>query len=216
LDVNKIKDDLTSMMQGDYPGWRKFLQNFNYSVAALDQTEQRDAHNVIIRGPIPPAVYPARPLVNAQAAEHTAYVTACQAVDELRDAQNPLGGPSINYRPPDSELKLILLDALSVSKLRTYQGLYQQYCNRMYSGKGYLDLYNDIQDLIRNEFDGIKSSLRDSDYDDSDASRSPGRSSHSSNSHSSRRNAQIVAAANHSAQQVATNTAVNVANNLLY
>ena len=215
LDVNKIKDDLTTM-QGDYPGWRKFLQNFNYSVAALEQTEQRDANNVIIRGPMPPAVYPARPLANAPAAEHTAYVTACQAADELRDAQNPLGGPAINYRPTDSELKLILLDALSVSKLRAYQALYQQYCNRTYSGKAYLDLYNDIQDLVSREFDGIKSSLRESDYDDSDASRSTGRSSHSSNSHSSRRNSQIAAAANHSAQQVAANTAANVNNNLLY
>ncbi len=80
LDVNKIKDDLTTM-QGDYPGWRKFLQNFNYSVAALEKTEQRDANNVIIRGPLPPAVYPARPLANAPAAEHTAYVAACQAAD---------------------------------------------------------------------------------------------------------------------------------------
>ena len=38
LHVNKTKEDLTTM-QGDYPGWRKFLQNFNYSVAALKQTE---------------------------------------------------------------------------------------------------------------------------------------------------------------------------------
>ncbi len=110
---------------------------------------------------------------------------------------------------------MILLDALSVSKLRAYQGLYQQYCNRTYSGRGYLDLYNDIQDLVRYESDGIKSSLRDSDHDDSDASRSTGRSSNSSNSHSSRRAAQI-AAANHSAMQVAANTAANVTNNLLY
>jgi hypothetical protein len=65
LDVNKIKEDLTTM-QGAYPGWRKFLQNFNYSVAALEQTEQRDANNVIIRGPMPAAVYPARPLATAR------------------------------------------------------------------------------------------------------------------------------------------------------
>ena len=96
-----------------------------------------------------------------------------------------------NYRPTDEELKSILLDALSVSKLRAYQGLYQQYCNRTYSGTGYQDLYNDIQDLVRYESDGIKSSLKNSDYKDSDASRSTARSSHSSNSHSSRRNAQI-------------------------
>ena len=31
LDVAKIKSDLTSM-RGDDPGWRKYLQNFNYFV----------------------------------------------------------------------------------------------------------------------------------------------------------------------------------------
>ena len=31
LDVAKIKADLTSM-RGDDPGWRKYLQNFNYFV----------------------------------------------------------------------------------------------------------------------------------------------------------------------------------------
>ena len=215
LDVTKIKEDLTTM-QGDTPGWRKYLQNFNYSVAALEQTEKRDANNAIIRGPLPAAVYPPRPLAAAPAAQHTAYVAACQAADELRDAQNPLGGPALNYRPTDEELKTILLDALSVSKLRAYQGLYQQYCNRTYSGRGYQDLYNDIQDLVRYESDGIKSSLKDSDYEDSDASRSTTRSSQSSNSHSSRRNAQIAAAANFSAQQVAANTAANIVNNQLY
>eukprot|EP01035_Chromulina_nebulosa_P035008 gene35008-47039_t len=116
---------------------------------------------------MPATVYPARPLPTAPMAQHTAYIAACQAADDMRDAQNPLGGgPAlINYRSTDSELKLILLDALALSKLRAYQGLYQQYCNRTYNGRGYQDLLNDIQDY---ESDGIQSSLRDSDYEDSD------------------------------------------------
>ena len=62
------------------------MQNFNYSIASLEQTEKRDANNVIIiRGPLPAAVYPHRPLAAAPAAQHTAYVAACQAADELRD-----------------------------------------------------------------------------------------------------------------------------------
>ncbi len=35
LDVAKIKSDLTSM-RGDDPGWRKYLQNFNYFVGSLE------------------------------------------------------------------------------------------------------------------------------------------------------------------------------------
>jgi hypothetical protein len=67
-------------------------------------------------------------------------------------------------------------------------------------------LFNDIQDLVRYESDGIKYS----DY--YETSRSTWRSS---NSHSSMRNAQIAAAAvNHSAQQVAAYTSANVTNNL--
>jgi len=180
LDVAKIKSDLTSM-QGDNPGWRKFLQNFNCSVGSLEQTAQRDAADQIIYGPAPPPVYPARPLATAPVAEHTAYVTACQLADEIRDAQYPHGGPAMNHRPTDAELKTILLDALSASKLRAYQTLYQQYCNQSHNGKTNLDLYNNIHDLVKYESEGIKSSTRDSEFEDSDASRCTRRSSRSSN-----------------------------------
>ena len=212
LDVAKIKSDLMNM-QGDNPGWRKYLQNFNCYVGSLEQTAKRDAADQIIYGPAPAPEYPPRPLANAPAADHTTYVAACQLADEIRDAQYPHGGPALNHRPTDAELKTILLDALSASKLRAYQTLYQQYCNRSHNGKTYLDLYNDIHDLVKYESDGIKSSTRDSEAEDSDASRSTRGSSRSSNSHSSRRNAQIAAAANH-LQQVADNTSAN--SNILY
>jgi hypothetical protein len=60
LDVAKIKADLTSM-RGDDPGWRKYLQNFNYFVGSLESTQQRDANDAIIYGPAPAAIFPARP-----------------------------------------------------------------------------------------------------------------------------------------------------------
>jgi hypothetical protein len=210
LDVAKIKADLTSM-RGDDPGWRKYLQNFNYFVGSLESTLQRDANDLIIYGPAPVAIYPARPLATAPVAEHTAYIVACQLADEVRDAKFPHGGPALNHKPTDAELKTILLDALAASTLRAYQTLYQQYCNRSSTSKTYQDLYNDIHDLVKYEGDGIKSSAaRESDMDDSDGSRSTKESSRSSNSHSSRRNQQIAAAVNYLAQQqVASNTAAN-------
>ena len=213
LDVAKIKADLTNM-QGDNPGWRKYLQNFNCSVGSLEQTAVRDAADQIVYGPKPPAVYPPRPAGTAPAAEHTAYVNACQLADEIRDADYPHGGPALNHWPTDAELKTILLDALAASKLSAYQTLYQQYCNRSNNGKTYLDLYNDIHDLVKYESDGIKSSTRDSEVEDSDASRSTRGSSKSSNSHSSRRIAQIAAAASQNSLQVAANTSAN--RNILY
>ena len=84
------------------------------------------------------------------------------------------------------ELKTILLDALSTSRLGAYKNLYQQYCNRSHNGKTYTDLYNDIHDLVKYDSDGVKSSTRDSDaeVEDSDGSRSTRASSRSSNSHS--------------------------------
>ena len=113
----------------------------------------------------------------------------------------PHGGPALNHRPTDAELKTILLDALAASKLRAYQTLYQQYCNRSHMAKTYLDVYNDIHVLVKYISDGIKSSTaKESDMEESDASRSLRGSSRSSNSHSSRRNAQIAAAANHIGQ----------------
>ena len=216
LDVAKIKQELMEM-QGDDPGWRKYLQNFNYFVGSLEQTMQRDAADAIIYGPKPAAAYPPRPLATAPAAQHTAYITACQQADEVRDAQYPHGGPALNHRPTDAELKTILLDALSESRLGAYKTLYQQYCNRSHNGKTYQDLYNDIHDLVKYESDGVKSSTRESDHEqeDSDASRSTRGSSRSSNSHSSRRNASIAAAAAlQRAQQVAANTSAN--SNILY
>ena len=77
---------------------------------------QRDSNDAVIYGPAPAAEYPARPASTAPAVQLQAYIEACQAADELRDAQFPNGGPSRNYRPPDSELKTILLDALSTSR----------------------------------------------------------------------------------------------------
>jgi hypothetical protein len=210
LDVAKIKADLTSM-RGDDPGWRKYLQNFNYFVGSLEQTLQRDAYDAIIYSPAPAAEYLVRPLATAPVAEHTAYIVACQLADEIRDAKFPHGGPALNHKPTDAELKTILLDALAASTLRAYQTLYQQYCNRSYTGKTHQGLYNDINDLVRYDADEIKSSTaRESDMDDSDGSRSTKDSSKNSNSHSFRRNQQIAAAANYLAQQqVASNTAAN-------
>ena len=159
-------------------------------MGSLDQTLQRDANDAIIYGPAPAAEYSARPLATAPAAEHTAYIVACQLADEDRNVKFPYGGPALNHRPTDAELKTILLDALAMSTLRAYQTLYQQYCNRRSTGRTYQDIYNDIQDLVRFESDGIKSSTaRDSDMDESDGSRSTKKSiRRSSNSHSSRRN----------------------------
>ena len=98
---------------------------------------------------------------------------ACQQAEEARDALYPHGGPALNHRPTDAELKTILLDALAASKLRAYQTLYQQYCNRSHMAKTYLDVYNDIHDLVKYESDGIKSSTaKESDMEESDASRS--------------------------------------------
>ena len=178
-------------MQGDDPGWRKYLQNFNYFVGSLEQTIRRDANGTVIYGPAPAAICPARPPSSSSPAQLQAYIEACQAADELRDAQFPHGGPALNHRPLDSELKTILLDALSTSRLGAYKNLYQQYCNRSHNGKTYTDLYNDIHDLVMNDSDGVKSSTRDSDaeIEDSDGSRSTRASSRSSNSHSSRRQA---------------------------
>ena len=170
-------------MQGDDPGWRKYLQNFNYFVGSLEQTMQRDANGAVIYGPTPTAIYPARPPSTSPPVQLQAYIAACQTADELRDAQFPHGGPALNHRPLNSELmKTILLDALSASRLGAYKNLYQQYCNRSHNGKTYTDIYN-----------GVKSSTRDSDaeIEDSDGSRRTRASSRSSKSHSSHRQAQI-------------------------
>ena len=180
-------------------------------MGSLESTLHRDANDAIIYGPAPAADYPARPLATAPVAEHTAYIVACQLADEVRNTKFPHGGPALNHKPTDAELKTIFLDALAASTLRAYQTLYQQYCNRSSTGKTYQDLYNDIHDLVKYYGDGIKSSTaRESDMDDSDGSRSTMESSRSSNSHSSRRNQQITAAASYLAQQqVASNTAAN-------
>ena len=107
LDVAKIKSDLTSM-RGDEPGWCKYLQNFNYFVGSLEQTLQRDANDAIIYGPAPAAaVYPAKPLVTAPAAEHTAYIVTCQLADEVRDAKFPHSGPALNHKSTDGRASSI-------------------------------------------------------------------------------------------------------------
>ena len=112
-------------MQRDDPGWRKYLQNFNYFVGSLEQTMQRDSNDVVIYGPAPAAIYPARIAATAPTAQLQAYIEACQAADELRDAQFPHGGTALNHRQPlDSELKTILLGALSTSRLGAYKNLY--------------------------------------------------------------------------------------------
>jgi hypothetical protein len=190
-------------MRKDNPVWRKYLQNFNYFVGSLEQTMQCDAND---------AIYPARPAATEPAAQLQAYIEACHAADELRDAQFLHGGPVLNHRPLDSKLKTILLDALSTSRLGEYKNLYKQYCNRSNIGKTFTDLYNHIHDLVKYDSDGVKSSTRDSDteIEDSDGSRSTRASSRSSDSHSSRKQAQIQQAASvRQAQQLAANTSAS-------
>ena len=149
--------------------------------------------------------YPARPAATAPALQLKAYIEACQAADELRDAQFPHGGPVPNHHPLNSELKTILLDALSASRLGAYKNLYQQYCNRSHIGKTFTDLYNDIYDLVKYDSDGVKSS--NAGIEDIDGSRSTRTSRRSSYSHSSRR--QGSAASVRQAQQLAANTSAN-------
>jgi hypothetical protein len=87
---------------------------------------QRDANDADIYEPAPAAIYPARPAAIAPTTQLQAYIEACQAADELRDAQFLLHGrPALNHRPLDSDLKTILLDALSTSRLGAYKNLYQ-------------------------------------------------------------------------------------------
>ena len=134
--MTNIKQELTEMQRDD-PGLRKFLQNFNYFVGSLEQTMQRDANNAVSYGPAQLQAY---------------YIVACQAADELRDAQFPHGLLALIHRPFDSELlKTILLNALSPSRLLgAYKNLnYQQYCNWSHNGKSFTDLYNDIHNLVK-------------------------------------------------------------------
>jgi hypothetical protein len=152
----------------------------------LSKPCKRDANDAIIYGPAPAAKYPVRPVAAAPAAKHTAYIVSCQLADEIRDTKFPHGGPVLNHKLTDAELKTILLDALAASTLRAHRTLY---CNCSSTEKTYQDLYNDIHDLVKYDGDGIKSSTaRDSDVGDSDGSRSTKESSRSSNSHSSRKN----------------------------
>ena len=83
-------------------------------MGSLEQTLQRDANDAIIYGPAPAAEYRDRPLATAPAAEHTAYIVACQLADDARNAKFPHGGPALNHRPTDAELKTTLLDALAI------------------------------------------------------------------------------------------------------
>ena len=74
-------------------------EHLNYFVGSLEQIMQRDANDAVIYGPAPAAIYPARPAAIAPAAQLQAYIEACQAADEHRDAQFPHGGPVLNHRP---------------------------------------------------------------------------------------------------------------------
>ena len=162
LDVTKIKQELTeTRSETTLDGGSKYFQNFNYFVGSLEQTMQRDANDVVIYGPASAAIHPARPAATAPSAQLQAYIEACQqAADELRDAQFPHGRPALIHRPLDSDLKTILLDALSTLRLSAYKNLYQQYCNQSHNGNTYTDLYNDIHDLVKYDSDGVKSSIR--------------------------------------------------------
>ena len=117
---------------------------------------QRDANGAVIYGPAPAAIYPARPPSTSPPAQLQAYIEACQAADELRDAQYTWR-TSAKPSTTRSELKTILLDALQEP---AYKNLYQQYCNRSRNGKTYTDLYSDIHDLVKYDSDGVKSSTR--------------------------------------------------------
>ena len=113
LDVTQLTARVTELSPNTM-GWAKYLPEFMHAVTTLASMKQRDpSTNEVIRGPKPaPNPVPHQPLTGDPAQDNIIlrnHYTATLAEQERVDKAWPLGGPELNYKPPDSQLKSALL-----------------------------------------------------------------------------------------------------------
>jgi len=122
-DVQNLKERLRTldgnkMTKG---GWLQYWSKFKEIVSALEQIEMKDEYGNEVRGPLPPLEeidIPEEPADNSLAErqrysrECKRYVRAMRQSTDERNREYPNGGPVLNHRPTDEELKTILMHAL--------------------------------------------------------------------------------------------------------
>jgi hypothetical protein len=113
-------------------GWLGYWSKFKEIVSALEQIELKDENGNVVRGPLPalPEVELPKPAADNTRPERKRYKSACKKYVQAvrlntaeRDRKYPLGGPILNHRPTDEELKTILMNALekcNIASIRQY------------------------------------------------------------------------------------------------
>ena len=114
LDVTQLTARVTELSANTMMGRAKYLPEFMHAVTTLASMNQRDpSTNEVIRGPKPaPNPVPHQPLTGDAAQDHIIlrnHYAATLTEQERVDKAWPLGGPELNYKPPDSQLKSALL-----------------------------------------------------------------------------------------------------------
>jgi hypothetical protein len=98
--------------------WLQYWSKFKEIVSALEQIEVKDECGNEVRGPLPTLEeidIPEEPADNSLAErkryrrECRRYVRATREATEEHNREYPNGGPVLNHRPTDEELKTILI-----------------------------------------------------------------------------------------------------------
>jgi hypothetical protein len=102
-------------------GWLQYWSKFKEIFSALEQIEMKDEYGNDVRGPLPPLEeidIPEEPADNSllerqrYKIECRRYVRAMREATDECNREYPNGGPVLNHRPTDEELKTILMHAL--------------------------------------------------------------------------------------------------------
>ena len=151
-DVQNLKERLRTldgnkMTKG---GWLQYWSKFKEIVSALGQIEVKDEYGNEVRGPLPPLKeidIPEEPADNSLAErqryrrECRRYVRAMRDSTEERNRECPNGGPVLNHRPTDKELKTIPMHALdnkcTVSSIHQYYNTLRETKNKKSHSKRY-------------------------------------------------------------------------------
>ena len=162
LDVQSLTAQLSELSPTAL-GWPKFLLSFNHYVTTLTEMKQTaPLTGEILRGPKPaPVPVPHQALTGDPAVDGPILLAHYNATKEEQDKVDrdwPLGGPELNYKPPDPIIKSILLGHVQDSPNTAISKIYADALER--PDWSWTTIYDKIKIVADNLNDGLGSNGR--------------------------------------------------------
>lgn len=180
VDVQHLRQNLATDLDPTILGWNTYLRKFYSTVTTLEQLHQKDpTTNAVIRGPRPAPVPVPDPIITndptVDTPRYKKYHDDVKAAEAKVLADYPNGGPPLNFKPSDTELKGYLLRWAKASSIQPINKVHSDSLENV--SWNYSDIYNKLKIVAEDMED------KGPRHGNSSHQTSSGPQHHSSNSH---------------------------------